>query len=251
MPFYLRPGTTGDTLILVPGLGCDKEWFASAFRHEGLAGAALVSFDFPNQGMLAPIGASSSLWAGGLAFLSQWVEAVCLLATETGDRFHMVAHSMGNVPALTAWASIPQKRRGSFIAIEGNLAEDDCFASSRMAQSVHETESFIEELRASGDSALKRWGDDLMWCDPDYLNHLGRDLTAICSTGELIDRWSTLEHPHYLYGQRSGYPEHHRNLFERTGTAVWEIPASGHFPMYTNAKATWDAVAGAVRSAHA
>jgi pimeloyl-ACP methyl ester carboxylesterase len=240
---------SGDTIILVPGLGCSKEWFNSAFRSESLRHVALVSFDFPNQGDYAPATIPRPLWNGNLGMLHQWVAAVYDLVAGTGTRFHIVAHSMGNLPALTAWRTIPTEARGAFIAIEGNLSTADCFASSRMSVGLPETEAFIDEMRASADPALKRWGDDLMWCDPEYLLTLARDLVSACGTDEFGERWEMLGRPHYLYGEDSGYPEHHRNLFDRTGTTVREIPGAGHFPMYTNATATWDAVADAVRSA--
>jgi len=253
--FQLRNGGdannyTGDTLILVPGLGCDKTWYQWAFRHFGLQHTAIVSFDLPNQGDLAPARTPKPLWSGGLRFLHQWVTSIYDLTAQTGKRFHLVAHSMGNIPALMAWRSIPKHARGAFIAIEGNLTSQDCFASSRMAVSVNATEAFIDEMRASTRPDLRGWGNDLLWCDPEYLHLLARDTVSICETDELTHRWEFLKHAHYLYGEHSGYPEHHRNLFESTNTTVTQIPASGHFPMFTNKHATWDAVAQAVRSTH-
>lgn len=249
----VRPGGegshyTGDTLLLVPGLGCDKAWCQSAFKSKALEHDAIVSFDLPGQGDLASSRAAAPPGPGALQYLFQWVEGMYDLTAHTGDTFHFVAHSMGTIPALMAWRTIPRERRGSFIAIEGNLTTDDCFATVRMCTGLRETEAFTDDMRASPQPDLKRWGDDLMWCDPAYLLAIARDTVAMCSTGELVRRWEQLTGAHYLYGERSGYPEHHRDLFERTRTTVHEIPDSGHFPMFTNTAATWNAVAQAIRS---
>lgn len=256
LSFLHRPGAPGpenqgDLLILVPGLGCPKECFNGAFEHEALRHTTLVTFDFPGQGDNAPARSPEPVWSGNMQFLCRWLGSIYMLTGPTGRRVHMVAHSMGNLPALAAWAPIPQQHRGAFIAIEGNLTTADCFASSRLSIGLSEAEAFIDELRDSPDRALKRWGDDLMWNEPKYLVALARDLVSICGTDYLTNQWDQLADAHYFYGERSGYPEHHRDLFERTGTNVREIPASGHFPMFDNSKATWDEVADAVRGTHA
>ena len=124
LPFWLRPGidTTGkgtDAIVLVPGFGCDREWMRGASWAEALDDTALISFNLPGQGTLAT-DAVGALWDGELEYLTQWIESILLLATNTGDRFHIVAHSMGTIPALAAWESLPEHRRGAFISIEGN-----------------------------------------------------------------------------------------------------------------------------------
>lgn len=103
-------------------------------------------------------------------------------------------------------------------------------------------------MRASTDKAQRVWGNEMLDCDPEYLHCLAKMMVKVCATGDLTDRWKSLRHPHYLYGAASGYPEHHRALFEQTGTHAVAIPDAGHFPMFDNRTATWDAVAAAVRS---
>ena len=244
------PEDQGDLILLVPGLGCAKECFNGAFRHEALRHTTLVTFDFPGQGDHAPARNPEPVWSGNMQFLCRWLSSIYMLTAPTGRRVHMVAHSMGNLPALAAWTPIPEKTQGAFISIEGNLTTADCFASSRLSIGLPETEAFINELRASADLSLRRWGADLLWNEPQYLVALARDLVSICGTDYLTSGWKQLKEAHYLYGERSGYPEHHRHLFEETNTAVHEIPGSGHFPMFDNPAATWDTVAAAVRSTH-
>lgn len=253
MSFSFRPGGdsvnyTGDVIIFIPGLGCSKDWFISAFRSHALRNDILCSFDLPNQGDWAPSRSPKVLWEGQLMYLYPWVNAVYELIANSGQRFHFVAHSMGTIAGLHAWRHLPEHRRGAFISIEGNLTGEDCFASSQMAQGLVETEAFIDRMRASTDKAQRVWGNEMLDCDPEYLHCLAKMMVKVCATGDLTDRWKSLRHPHYLYGAASGYPEHHRALFEQTGTHAVAIPDAGHFPMFDNRTATWDAVAAAVRS---
>lgn len=253
LSFQFRSGAlagdrTGDALIIVPGIGCSKRWSDSVFRSTALHHTAVCTFDLPGQGDLAAVEVAARLSGGDVGFLTRWVRSIYELTSHTADRFHLVTHSMGNIPGLGAWQSIPEHQRGAFIAIEGNLSDADCFASSQMARSTADTEAFIDRLRTSPDTATRLWGDEMLDCDPEYLYGLAASTVRACQGPSLAEQWASLEHPHYLYGDRSGYPEHHRDLFERTGTTVVAIPGSGHFPMFNNREATWDAVADAVRS---
>ena len=130
----------------------------------------------------------------------------------------------------------------------GELSIEDCFATRRLEKSVEEVDAFSSELLMSDDDVLTRWGSDLKFCNSEHLRKLARNVVEACSTADVITSWCFLEDAHYLYGEHSGYPEHHRKMFEETGTLVHEIPGSGHFPMHDNPKATWNAVADAVRS---
>lgn len=261
MSFLMRegahaPDVIGHTILIVPGLGLPKEWYHSAFKSDALKDATIVSFDMPGQGDFAPSRTPEFLWRRGLRYRTAWVQAMYHL-TADNTMVHVVAHSAGNLPAMAAWRTIPAHQRGAFISIEGNLTLNDCFATTRMSVDEHHVEAFIDELRASTEPDLKRWGDNMMWCPPHFLLSAARDIVAVCGTDDPVHNWEQVtlryrayeeRNVHYLYGERSGYPEHHRNLFERTGTNVHEIPDSGHFPMYTNPTATWDTVAEAIRS---
>lgn len=241
----------GDTLILIPGLGCSRQWFNSAFTDVNLRHVTLVSFDHPNQGDFGSHNLPRALWPLALAESWRSVQTIYELVASSGTRFHIAAHSMGAIPGLAAWRSIPARNRGVFFSIEGNMTGTDCFASSRMAESVDAVNEVVTELAASTVPSLRRWSRELESCDPLYIQQMSSQVTAVCATDELTARWEYLEHPHYLFGEHTGYPEHHRDLFERTHTVMHEIPGAGHFPMADNPNETWKVIAQAIRSAHA
>lgn len=239
----------GDTLILIPGLGCSRRWFNSAFTSLDLRHTTLVSFDHPNQGDFGSHDLPRPLWPIALAEAWRSVQTIYELVAASGSRFHIAAHSMGAIPGLAAWRSIPAANRGVFFSMEGNMSGADCFASSRMAESVDAVREVITELQSSPDASLQVWSDELESCDPGYLQQMSAQITTVCATDELTERWKYLERPHYLYGEHTGYPEHHRDLFEHTNTVMHEIPGAGHFPMADNPNQTWKVVAQAIRSA--
>lgn len=239
----------GDTLILIPGLGCSRRWFNSAFTNLDLRHITLISFDLPNQGDFGSHDLPRPLWPLALAETWRSVQTIYELVATSGTRFHIAAHSMGAIPGLTAWRSIPAANRGVFFSIEGNMSGTDCFASSRMAESVDAVGDVIAELKTSPEPSLQVWADELETCDPGYIRQMSFQITSVCATDELTARWRYLEHPHYLFGEHTGYPEHHRELFEQTHTVVHEIPRAGHFPMADNPDETWKIIAHAIRSA--
>lgn len=244
-----------DPIVFVPGLGCHRNWFDTAFRHQALRTHALLSIDLPGQGDHADDHMSRNFgrypMGGLITILSGYVQGALELVTDMNDegRAHVVAHSMGALPAFSAWRAIPSHRRGRFISIEGNITGEDCSLASRsMAKGTDAVEQFITDLAANDDAALHRWSADLASCEPQFLVNLASSIVA----------WSDLQHNHprgndmrdtvYLYGERSGFPEHHRARFEELGVIAQGIENSGHFPMRDNPDDLWNIVADAVRS---
>lgn len=240
-----------DPIVFVPGLGCHRRWFDMAFRHEALRTHALLSIDLPGQGDSPDDEMSRSPWAGGgIQRLSGCVQGALELVTHMNDegRVHVVAHSMGALPALSAWRAIPTHRRGRFISIEGNMTGEDCSLASRsLAKGPEAIDQFIASLAASDDPALRLWGADLAFCDPRYLLHTAAATVAWCDNEHNHPRTGMTDTV-YLYGERSGFPEHHRARFEELGIVDQGIENSGHFPMHDNPDDLWNIVADAVRS---
>lgn len=242
-----------DPIVFVPGLGCHRNWFDSAFRHEALRTHALLSIDLPGQGDSPDSHLARSHRVGALiTMLSRCVQGALELVSHMTDetRVHVVAHSMGALPALSAWRALPAHRRGRFISIEGNMTGEDCSLASRsMAKGTDAVEQFIADVGTSDDAALRRWGSDLASCDPQFLVSLASSTVAWCENERNFGPGDyTLRDTVYLYGERSGFPEHHRERFERLGVIDQGIENSGHFPMHDNADDLWNIVADAVRS---
>lgn len=244
-----------DPIVFVPGLGCHRNWFDSAFRHEALRTHALISIDLPGQGDSPENHLARSHRSGGLiTTLSGCVQGALELVAHMTDetRVHVVAHSMGVLPALSAWYGLPTHRRGRFISIEGNITGEDCSLASRsLAKGTDAVEQFITDVAADDDAAMRRWGADLASCEPQFLVNLAASVVGWCDNERNHPRESDLRDTVYLYGERSGFPEHHRERFAELGVIAQGIENSGHFPMHDNADDLWTIVADAVRSYHA
>jgi pimeloyl-ACP methyl ester carboxylesterase len=239
---------TGDTIIFAPDLGCDRSWFDTAFRYPALRNMTLLSFDWPGQGDTCSETGPKQLWRSAKDRFNGTVQYIYDMVEESLGTFHIVAHGMGAVPALAAWSALPRDRLGAFIAIEGNLTGPDCaLASRRMVGGPAEVEACIAELSESDSTSDRIWASDMAWCDPEYIAAVAQGLVAACDSGHIADHWRWLQRPHYLYGAHSGYPEHHRALFDQTCTNTIEIPGAGHFPMLDNRSDTWAAVATAIK----
>lgn len=244
-----------DPIVFAPGLGCSRNWFDTAFRHEALRTHALLSIDLPGQGDARNDEMSRSHGHGGfITMLSGCVQGALELVTHMSDeaRVHVVAHSMGALPALSAWRGLPAHRRGRFISIEGNMTGEDCTLASRtLAKGTDAVEQFIADLADDDDAALRRWGADLASCDPEFLVSLAASTVAWCDNEANHPRRNDMRDTVYLYGERSGFPEHHRARFEELGIIHQGIENSGHFPMHDNPDDLWNIVGDAVRSYHA
>jgi len=244
-----------DPIVFVPGLGCHRNWFDTAFSHQALRTHALLSIDLPGQGDHADDHMSRDFnrhpMDGLITILSGCVQGALELVADMNDdtRVHIVAHSMGALAALRAWQALPSHRRGRFISIEGNITSEDCSMASRsIAKGIDAVEQFVADIAGSDDPAMRCWAVDLASCEPQFLVNLASSIVA----------WSDVEHNHprggamrdavYLYGERSGFPEHHRARFEELGVITQGIENSGHFPMHDNADDLWNIVADAVRS---
>lgn len=245
-----------DPIVFVPGLGCHRNWFDTAFRHEALRTHALLSIDFPGQGdpTIDHMTRNYDRYPrkGGLIqIFAGCVQGALELVTDMNDecRVHVVAHSMGALPARIAWQSIPYQRRGRFISIEGNMTGDDCSLASRsMAQDVEAVKRFTAAALASDDAAMRRWGADLESCEPQFLANLASSIVGWCDVEHNHPHASDMKDTVYLYGERNGFPEHHRERFDEFGVIHQGIENSGHFPMHDNPDDLWNIVADAVRS---
>lgn len=236
-------------IVFVPGLGCHRNWFDSAFAHPQLRGHTLLALDLPGQGD-APDnhlarghrhGNLMTMFAGCIQGALDMVAAI-----DEHDRIHVVAHSMGAIPALAAWRSLPDFRRGRFISIEGNMTGEDCTLVSRtMARGTDAVAEIIAKFAADGTPAERRWAADLAACDPEFLVSLATSVVEACDNEHDHARYG-MKDTVYLYGERSGFPEHHRERFAKLGIIEQDIEGSGHFPMHDNPDELWDIIASAV-----
>lgn len=238
-------------IVFTPGMGCHRNWFDSAFRHPALSNHTLLAVDLPGQGDSPDSPLSRNHRHGFMTTLSECVQgAVEMVADfDSNEVVNVVAHSMGAIPAYNAWHSIPIHRRGRFISIEGNMTGEDCaLASRKLAQGPDAVAEFIADCAVDTDPAMRRWGTDLASCDPEFLASFAAQAVAWCDNPQNEQHWKWAKGTVYLYGERSGFPAHHRDRFEELGIIEQAIEHSGHFPMHDNPDDLWNIVADAVRS---
>jgi pimeloyl-ACP methyl ester carboxylesterase len=262
----IHPGTGAHTVLFAHGLGCSAAFFESAVSSFHLRGVTHVRLDFLDHGGED----DARLWRRGggpvkrypdpmEAFADQLEEA--FHATHRTGTVHLVSHSMGTVPALILHTRLRRAGTpltGRFISIEGNLTGGDCGLASREIAAMGTTydgdwegldegplKPFLQRLDASSDMAERRWGAHMRSSWPPFLTHTAKHLVQWCDSGRAADLWSEVDNPVYIYGERTGYPEHNRDLLDTAAMA--EIPGSGHFPMIDNASALWQEVARALK----
>jgi pimeloyl-ACP methyl ester carboxylesterase len=234
-------GTDADELVLlIHGLGCDRTAFDPVYtarddRH-------WLAIDLPGHGDSPSVNVGRDL-------LTLYADVVIELVAQLAPRIvHIVGHSMGAAIGLVAAPALPA---GAFVSIEGNLTGADCGLVSRTiaAQtwgefSRHGFTQLRDELLASDQTDLRIWGASLDRADPNIVWEAAKSLVTWCDAGILAARWPYTAHRTYLWGERSGYPEHLRALL--TGSAVHEIPVSAHFPMVDNPIGLADAIGDAI-----
>lgn len=244
-----RPGDGHDTVLFVHGLGCSAQFFELAPHAEALDGVTLARFDFNGHGDADLVDIEGDV----MEALADQLGGVWLQLHATGY-LHIVSHSMGTVPALILHSRLRESGLpflGRFISIEGNLTAGDCSLASRSIATtldIRGIDEFGWKLHASTDRAEHLWGRELAWCDPAFLKQTASSLVDWCDSGRAADLWRTIEHPVYLYGERTGYPEHNRELLETAHVAA--ISGSGHFPMIDNGPELWAVVGDAIKELH-
>lgn len=224
---------SGDELILfLHGFGCTKESFDSAFAPGTFDRRfALCAFDFPGHGGSGALPSEEDL-------LSAYAEVSRrIIERFSKKRVHFVGHSMGGAVGLLAARELGGV--GAFVSIEGNLVAEDCGLISRsIAEQSREAfqangyeHGFLDRLRSSQDRALLAWEAWASTCDPAQLHLAAQSLVDWCDRGDLTELYRELGQVTYVYGQRSGLPEH---LLPYVDSRVRRIDRSGHFPMVDN-----------------
>lgn len=250
----LRPGSGGDLLLCLHGLGCAKESFDSAFAdpaladpaldHDPLPTLAICAFDFPGHG------GSGRLPADAYTIETYAEITAGVIRQLAPERLFLLAHSMGGAVGLVASQDLP--RIDAFINAEGNLVAGDCGLVSRRvaAQPVaefvgQELPRFRSRLAAAPRADLRAWGHWYGRADPRALHGIARSLVDWSDSGRLLKLFTSQPAPAYLHGSDSDLDYLWPSL---DGVPVSAIAGSGHFPMVDNPSDFWQAVAGAIRA---
>ncbi|WP_373896232.1 alpha/beta fold hydrolase [Virgibacillus sp. CBA3643] len=112
-------------MVFLHGFGSTKEDYADIVRYQDFAGHPFLAYDAPGCGEKQ----CSDLSQVSIPFLVK--TALALLERVNFERFHLVGHSMGGLTAQIL-AHMHPDRVLSFVDIEGNIAQEDCFLSRQI-----------------------------------------------------------------------------------------------------------------------
>lgn len=219
-----RPGGP-DLVVFLHGLGCARAAFSYALASAPVnSQTRLVALDFPGHGDTPPV-------VGGGDLIEAYAEVTSAVVRHLAPRTtHIVGHSMGGAVAVLAAGMLQGVTDiGAVVSVEGNLTADDCrIASRRIAESnASDFAAFVADLHASPEASRRAWGSWMARADPLAVRQAAASLVAWSDSGGLAERWQYLANTAYVWGQRSGFPEHLRPILPNHRS----IPDSGHFPM--------------------
>jgi pimeloyl-ACP methyl ester carboxylesterase len=243
LPYLLRKGTTGPTILFIHGLGGAKENFYAAFQSSALMDCELLAFDLPGTGLSE----FDSTKCSDVSALAELVE----LGWKTiapGPAF-VVAASMGGLIALLLVRRNGHSRLQGLINIEGNLAPEDCMFSRRVASASFEelTCTLFNEICRELKTSLYP-GDHMtahnMALNVDVRAYYSYSFQTVqeSDSGHLLEEFINLRVPRmFLYGDANRHLSYLSRL-RQSDTEVCEIAHSGHFLFYDNPVQTYQEI---------
>ncbi|MNZ82860.1 2-succinyl-6-hydroxy-2,4-cyclohexadiene-1-carboxylate synthase [compost metagenome] len=211
-------------------------------RHAVFAGHPFLAYDAPGCGETS----CADLSRISIPFLVQ--TALAMLEHFGIERFHLVGHSMVGLTALMLAHQCPE-RVLSFVDIEGNIAPEDCFLSRQIHDYPQEDaerffDDFIERTRHAPAYASALYAASLRHkVRAGAVRGIFESMVELSDHGELMDKFLALPFPRmYMYGEQNASLSYLGHI-QRQGVHLAEIPACGHFPMYSNPVAMWERIA--------
>lgn len=163
------------------------------------------------------------------------------------EKFHLVGHSMGALTALELAHKHPG-RVCSFVNIKGNLAPEDCFLSRQIFDYPASDDEmffndFIERTAKAPFYGSAMYALSLrLKSQPTSVRHIFSSMVELSDKGNLLKKFLALPFPRtFMYGEQYSTLSY---LPALRAAGIWmaEISESGHFPMYSNPPAMWQAV---------
>nr|WP_315232959.1 alpha/beta hydrolase [uncultured Albidiferax sp.] len=225
-------------IVFLHGFGSTKEDYADIVRHPAFAGHPFLAYDAPGCGETE----CSDLPRISVPFL---VETALAVMDRAGiGQFHLVGHSMGGLTALMLANQYPH-RVLSFTDIEGNIAPEDCFLSRQIVDYRQDDaqrffDDFIERTRHAPAYASALYAASLRHkVRAGAVRGIFESMVALSDHGDLMHKFLSLPCPRmFMYGEQNASLSYLASI-EAKGVRLAEIPACGHFPMYSNPLAMW------------
>jgi len=225
-------------ILFLHGFGSTKEDYADIIRQASLNDYPFLAYDAPGCGETV----CAKPEKVSIPFLVK--TAIAVLAFYKIDKFHLVGHSMGGLTSLMLANQFPD-RVLSFTDIEGNIAPEDCFLSRQVINYPENNANEFFEL------FIKRTLHSPAYSSPLYtasLRHKVRaaavpaifsSMVELSDNGNLMDKFLNLPCPKmFMYGEQNQSLSYLSKI-ESEGVRLSQVPACGHFPMYSNPPYMW------------
>jgi pimeloyl-ACP methyl ester carboxylesterase len=229
-------------IVFLHGFGSTKEDYADVALLAAFDGRPVFAYDAPGCGESV----CDDLSAVSVPFLVRTAQAA--LDAAGIDRFHLVGHSMGGLTALLLADEGP-RRVLSFVDIEGNVAPEDCFLSRQIITHAAPDpdaffDAFIERARRLPASGSALYAASLRHkVRAGAVRPIFESMVERSDHGDLLRRFLGLPFPRmFMYGAENAGLTYLGTL-AAGGVELAEIPACGHFPMYSNAVEMWTRIA--------
>lgn len=229
-------------IVFLHGFGSTKEDYADIVRYKAFDGYPFVAYDAPGCGETSCTDVSQI----SIPFLVK--TALKVLDYFDIQRFHLVGHSMGGLTALMLAHEYPA-RVLSFVDIEGNLAPEDCFLSRQIIDFPHNNpeqffDNFIERTLHTPAFASPLYAASLRHkVRADAVQGIFESMVELSDHGDLMSKFLALPcSKMFMYGEQNTSLSY-LNTIQAKGVQLAEIPACGHFPMYSNPLLMWKKIA--------
>ncbi|MCW2099959.1 UNVERIFIED_ORG: pimeloyl-ACP methyl ester carboxylesterase [Pseudomonas psychrophila] len=230
-------------IVFLHGFGSTKEDYADIALQPAFAGHPFLAFDAPGCGETR----CDDLSRVSIPFQLQ--TALQVLEHFGIERFHVVGHSMGGLNALLLAHQYPE-RVLSFVDIEGNIAPEDCFLSRQIVDYPAQDpqaffNAFIERTRHAPAFASALYSASLRHkVRAEAVRGIFESIVDLSDNADLMGKLLSLSCPRlFMYGEQNASLSYLSSI-QRAGVQLAQIPACGHFPMYSNPTEMWRRIAG-------
>lgn len=234
-------------ILFLHGFGGSKEDYLNIALHDSFRDRPFIAFDAPGCGETRLEDFSKM----SIPFLVKATEEV--LRELNVQQFHLVGHSMGGLTGLELAARHPEAVL-SFTNIKGNLGPEDCFLSrqiftwpeeepekflARFIQRNYQSPLFSAALYASNVHSKVQ---------AEAIRGIFESMVKLSDEGGLLAKFLSLPFPRmFMYGEQYKMLSY-LPILEEHDVQLAEIAHCGHFPMYSNPVAMWDALSQFIES---
>ncbi|MEM6255768.1 MAG: alpha/beta hydrolase [Cyanobacteria bacterium P01_D01_bin.156] len=228
-------------LLFLHGFGSTKEDYSDIALHTAFDGHPFIAYDAPGCGKTH----CSDLSHISIPFLVK--TALKVLDHFKIGRFHLVGHSMGGLTALMFAHQYPN-RILTFVDIEGNIAPEDCFLSRQIIEYPEGDDeiffdAFIERTYKAPAFASTLYAASLRHkVRAGTVRSIFESMVDLSDHGDLMEKFLALPCPkQFMYGEQNASLSYLSHI-QAHGVQLAEIPACGHFPMYSNPIVMWEKI---------